>query len=104
MTAVAQTLANFQAKFNPEAAGSISTVFQFNVTDATTHCLVVQNGTCVVTDGVNEDANVTFVMDTDTLTKMSDGSLDGMQAFMSGKLRVEGDMMLALKLSELFSN
>jgi putative sterol carrier protein len=26
-----------------------------------------------------------------------------MQAFMSGKLRIEGDMMLALKLNELFS-
>jgi len=25
-----------------------------------------------------------------------------MQAFMGGKLRAEGDMMLALKLSELF--
>ena len=27
---------------------------------------------------------------------------DGMQAFMGGKLRAEGDMMLAMKLSELF--
>ena len=31
-----------------------------------------------------------------------DGSTDGMQAFMGGKLRAEGDMMLAMKLSELF--
>ena len=30
------------------------------------------------------------------------GETDGMQAFMAGKLRAEGDMMLALKLSELF--
>ncbi len=30
------------------------------------------------------------------------GETDGMQAFMGGKLRTEGDMMLAMKLSELF--
>ena len=30
------------------------------------------------------------------------GETDGMQAFMGGKLRVEGDMMLSMKLSELF--
>ena len=32
------------------------------------------------------------------------GEVDGMQAFMMGKLRAEGDMMLATKLSELFPN
>ena len=31
------------------------------------------------------------------------GELNGMQAFMTGKLRAEGDMMLAAKLGELFS-
>jgi putative sterol carrier protein len=65
--------------------------------------LTIKDGTCVASQGVNEDANVTFVTDTATLVAISDGSLDGMQAFMSGKLRIEGDMMLALKLNELFS-
>jgi len=33
-----------------------------------------------------------------------DGSTDGMQAFMAGQLRAEGDMMLATKLGEIFPN
>lgn len=103
MTTVAQTIANFQANFNPAAATSMDYVFQFNVTDDKTHCLTVKDGACVASEGVNEDANVTFVTDSATLLALSDGSLDGMQAFMSGKLRIEGDMMLALKLNELFS-
>jgi len=45
---------------------------------------------------------VTLVMDGETLQGIVDGSTDGMQAFMGGKLRAEGDMMLAMKLSELF--
>jgi putative sterol carrier protein len=41
-------------------------------------------------------------MDNDTLQGVMNGETDGMQAFMAGKLRAEGDMMLALKLGELF--
>lgn len=103
MTSVAQTIANFQANFNPQAAAGLAYVFQFNVTDEKTYCLNIKDGACVSSEGENEDANVTFVTDSATLLALSDGSLDGMQAFMSGKLRIEGDMMLALKLNELFS-
>ncbi len=41
-------------------------------------------------------------MDTATLAAVMSGETDGMQAFMEGKLRAEGEMMLALKLGELF--
>jgi putative sterol carrier protein len=42
-------------------------------------------------------------MKTDTLNGIVSGETDGMQAFMDGQLRAEGDMMLATKLGELFS-
>lgn len=103
MTVVAETLSKFQSKFNPAAAAGKNYIFQFNITDEKTHCLTIQDGQCAVSEGVNDDANVTFVTDTATFVAMSTGELDGMQAFMSGKLRLEGDMMLAMKLNELFS-
>jgi putative sterol carrier protein len=34
---------------------------------------------------------------------LSDGSLDGMTAFMQGKLKVEGDMSAAMQLQGVFS-
>lgn len=45
---------------------------------------------------------MTLVTDGETMEGIVSGETDGMQAFMSGKLRTEGDMMLAMKLSELF--
>ncbi len=45
---------------------------------------------------------MTLIMDSETLKGLTTGETDGMQAFMGGKLRVEGDMMLSMKLSELF--
>ena len=55
-----------------------------------------------VVQGDAENPNVTLVMDSETLKGIVSGETDGMQAFMGGKLRVEGDMMLSMKLSELF--
>jgi putative sterol carrier protein len=102
MTDVNQTIAKFQSNFNPSAAAGMDSVFQFNVTDADSYFLTIKDQNCSIDKGVNDDANITLIMDSATLSGLSDGSLDGMQAFMSGKLRVEGDMMLAMKLHELF--
>ena len=41
-------------------------------------------------------------MDSATLKGVLKGEISGMEAFMTGKLRTEGDMMLALKLGDLF--
>jgi putative sterol carrier protein len=42
-------------------------------------------------------------MNSETLEGIVSGETDGMQAFMAGQLRAEGDMMLATKLGELFT-
>lgn len=102
MNKVTQASNNFQTSFSSEAAKDLSAVFQFNVTDAEPFALTIQSGVCTASDGMNDSADITLVVDADTLLSLSDGSLDGMQAFMAGKLRVEGDMMLAMKLHELF--
>ncbi|MBO0642217.1 MAG: SCP2 sterol-binding domain-containing protein [Pseudomonas stutzeri] len=102
MSNVAETFKGMQSKFNPSAAGGLDLVFQFNITDAENYYLVVKDGTCDLQQGDSSDANVTLIMDSETMQGIVSGETDGMQAFMGGKLRAEGDMMLALKLSELF--
>ena len=41
-------------------------------------------------------------MDSETLTEIVSGELDGMAAFMGGRLQAEGDVMLGTRLSQLF--
>jgi putative sterol carrier protein len=101
---VADAMKMMQAKFNPSAAVGLDVVFGFNVTDEDAHySLVVKDGACQLQEGENADANCTLVLDSETLKGIVSGETDGMQAFMDGKMRVEGDMMLSQKLSELFS-
>ena len=102
MTTVADIVSTMKSKFNASAAAGLDLVFQFNIEDGDNHYLVVKDGTCEVVQGDAENPNVTLIMDSETLKGIVSGETDGMQAFMGGKLRVEGDMMLSMKLSELF--
>ncbi|QLF91794.1 SCP2 sterol-binding domain-containing protein [Pseudomonas sp. ABC1] len=102
MSSVDETIKGMQAKFNASAAAGLDLIFQFNITDASNYYLVVKDGTGEFKEGESDDANVTLIMDSETIKGIISGETDGMQAFMGGRLRTEGDMMLALKLSELF--
>jgi len=102
MTSVADAVQAMKAKFNPAAAAGLDLVFGFRIDDTKNFSLIVKDNTCELQEGENPDAQVTLVMDGETLEGIVSGETDGMQAFMGGKLRAEGDMMLAMKLSELF--
>ena len=57
-------------------------------------------------DGVragDEDADVTLSADTDTFRDMLDGGLNPTSAFMGGRLRIDGNMGLAMKLGAALS-
>jgi len=102
MTSVAHAVEAMKAKFNSKAAEGLDVIFGFRIDDKQHFSLIVKNGTCELLEGENPDANVTLVTDGETMKGIVSGETDGMQAFMGGKLKVEGDMMLSMKLSELF--
>ncbi len=49
----------------------------------------------------DKDADCTLRMALDDFLAMRAGELDGMAAFMSGKLKIEGDMSVAMKLQSV---
>ncbi|MCL6269843.1 SCP2 sterol-binding domain-containing protein [Sansalvadorimonas sp. 2012CJ34-2] len=102
MADLAEIFDEMKHHFNTEAAAGLDLIFQFDIEDGDTYHLIVKDGTCGVVPGASDDANVTLIMDSETLKGIISGETDGMQAFMMGKLRAEGDMMLATKLPELF--
>jgi len=100
---VASTFETLKGNFNADAASGIDLIFQFNIEDDENYSLTIADGTCELTAGDHDDPSVTLIMNTETLNGIVSGETDGMQAFMAGQLRAEGDMMLATKLGELFS-
>ena len=51
----------------------------------------------------DEEADVTLTADAETFQSMLEGDLNPTAAFMSGKLRVDGDMGLAMKLGSVLA-
>ena len=99
---VEQTFEKLEKSFNADAAQGLDLVFQFDIEDDKNYHLVINNGTCKLHQGAHDDPSVTLIMNSETLEDVVSGETDGMQAFMAGQLRAEGDMMLATKLGELF--
>ena len=51
-----------------------------------------------------KEADCTISVDKDDFIALASGNLDPMMAFMSGKLKVAGDMSVAMGLQSIFSN
>ncbi|AEE50569.1 SCP2 sterol-binding domain-containing protein [Haliscomenobacter hydrossis] len=51
----------------------------------------------------DKDADCTIITSVETLMKLRSGDLNPMMAVMSGKVKIKGDMGVAMKLQSLFS-
>ena len=61
----------------------------------------VRDGNVTVTEGA-EDADVTISTAEETFEKITSGEQNATSAYMTGKLKVKGDMGAAMKLQKLF--
>jgi putative sterol carrier protein len=63
---------------------------------------VIKDGACNVAEGAHASPNMTMTMAAQDYVDMISGKLNGQMAFMSGKLKIAGDMGLAMKMQSLF--
>jgi len=69
---------------------------------ATQYHFTIANETIDVQTGTHDKPNITLTMKEGDYLDMINGKLNGQMAFMTGKLKIAGDMGLALKLQSLF--
>ncbi len=90
--------------FSAANAAGVDMVFQFNITgdEPGEWNVVVKDGACQVEKGTHASPTVTLTMADQDWIAMCNGQLDGMSAFMSGKLKASGDIMAAQRIPSLF--
>ncbi|MFB4167720.1 SCP2 sterol-binding domain-containing protein [Virgibacillus sp. JSM 102003] len=93
-------------KNDPSRAGGLEAVYQFNLNgdESGTYHIVFRDGISYAGEGEIEKADCTMNMFTNDFKKMVDGKLNGTQAFMTGRLKIKGNMGLALKLQEILAS
>jgi putative sterol carrier protein len=65
--------------------------------------LDLEGGTATVAMGELSDAEATLTSDYDTAAAMSRNELNATAAYMSGKLKIQGDLMKLMQLQGLFN-
>jgi putative sterol carrier protein len=91
--------------FLPEKAQDVNAVIHFKFTgeEAGDWNARIADGKVEVAQGAPADAaTMTLTADSSDYVKIFTGELDGMQAFMQGKLKLAGDLNLAMKMMQMF--
>ena len=88
-------------RVDPAKTAGMNNTYVFDVEDAGTWTVKVVDGAVQVTEGA-EDADCTISASEETFAKIVAGESNATSAYMTGKLKIAGDIGAALKLQKLF--
>jgi putative sterol carrier protein len=89
-----------------DKAEDLTAVYQYHIVGdgGGRWVLTFDQGAATITPGTVDKPDVTITIDEEDMLAMSSGELSGVEAFMIGKLRVEGDAVLGMKLGSILGD
>jgi putative sterol carrier protein len=90
--------------FQADAAAGVDVVFQFTISGpgGGDWYVAIKDGTCTVEAGVHGSPTTTLKIKDEDFLQLIGGQLPAMQAFTTGKLKIEGDLMKSQLIEKLF--
>ena len=90
-----------ESRVDPAKAAGLTATYRFEIDGAGDWTVDVDDGKVSVTEN-GGDADTTITTSSETFLKIANGEQNPTAAYMSGKLKVKGDMGQAMKLQKLF--
>ncbi|HEU5193779.1 MAG TPA: SCP2 sterol-binding domain-containing protein [Methylomirabilota bacterium] len=105
MPTVRESFEAMPSRFRADKAAGTNATIQYDISGdgGGTWNAVIKDGTCTVNSGAAASPNLTLMISAQDWVDMLSGKQSGQMLFMSGKLKVKGDMGLAMKLGSMFS-
>lgn len=101
---IASIFPQMAERFIPGKAEGVDAVIQFDLSgeNGGLYWLKISSGSCAAGEGAVENPKMTLRASADDYASVVSGQINPMQAFMSGKIKVQGDMGIAMKLQTMF--
>jgi putative sterol carrier protein len=90
-----------ESRVDPSKTAGVTNSYLFDIEGAGQWKVDVKDGNVSVSEG-SSDADVTITTTEENFEKITSGDMNPTTAYMSGKLKIKGDMGAAMKLQKLF--
>lgn len=102
---VEKIFAEMPARFQADKAANLNATVQFSLSGegGGDWYVTIANGNCQVQQGNADSPTATIRMSAADYTDMTSGKLNPVNAFMMGKVKVEGDLNTVMKFQTLFA-
>ncbi len=92
---------NLEERVDPSRTAGMNNSYCFDIDGAGSWTVRLNDGQVTVSEGA-EDADCVISTSEDTFAKITSGEQNPTTAYMTGKLKIRGDMGAAMKLQKLF--
>lgn len=89
------------SRVDPSRTAGMNNTFWFEIEGAGTWTVAVDDGKVTVTEGEAGDPDCTVASSEENFQRIVSGELNPTSAYMTGKLKIKGDMGAAMKLQKL---
>ena len=101
MSKVQEFFEGLPARVPAERIAGMTNTYVFDIEGAGVWTVAVADGAVTVTEGAG-DADCTFSASEESFEKIVAGEQNPTTAYMTGKLKIKGDMGAAMKLQKIF--
>lgn len=101
--AVRASFLRLAERFDPGAARGLDLSYAVELIDRGTTTVQVRDGRCLLSPGEPRTPAARLVCSVATWLELEAGTLDGITAFLDGRLRIDGDLNLAARFPTLFA-
>jgi putative sterol carrier protein len=101
MASVQEFFEGLPSRVSADRIAGVNNTYVFDIEGAGTWRVAIADGSIDVTEGAG-DADCTFAASEESFEKIIAGEQNPTTAYMTGKLKIKGDMGAAMKLQKLF--